>query len=100
MRTFHGRLLTSAIESGVPLQPVALRYRRDEDVDELAPFIGDDELTSHLRRLFGEDRATVEIHLLDMLPSIGQDRSQLARRAREMILERIVDEVEEQEIAA
>ncbi|MNZ33548.1 2-acyl-glycerophospho-ethanolamine acyltransferase [compost metagenome] len=100
VRTFHGRLLTSAIETGVPLQPVALRYRRDEDVDELAPFIGDDELTSHLRRLFGEDRGTVEIHLLDMLPSVGQDRSQLARRAREMILERIVDEAVEQEIAA
>lgn len=29
LRTFHGRLLSSAIDSGVAVQPVAIRYLRD-----------------------------------------------------------------------
>ena len=56
VRTFHGRLLTGAIEAGVPLQPVAIRYRRDGEIDLIAPFIGDDDLPSHLLRLFRAER--------------------------------------------
>ncbi|MCP8467727.1 1-acyl-sn-glycerol-3-phosphate acyltransferase [Pseudomonas sp. ZM23] len=94
LRTFHGRLMASAIEAGVPVQPVALRYRRNERPCELAPFIGDDDLLSHLRRLFSHDRGVVEVHLLPALSSAHRDRSLLAQQARNAI-HAVVCEVQE-----
>lgn len=85
LRNFHPRLLAGAIHAGVPLQPVALRYLRDGEPDQLAPFIGDDDLLSHLLRLLRNDRGCVEIHLLEPLPSQGRDRAQLAQQAHAAI---------------
>ncbi|MBF3108730.1 MFS transporter, partial [Pseudomonas aeruginosa] len=39
LRTFHGRLMASALEAGVAVQPVAISYRRDGVPDAQAPFI-------------------------------------------------------------
>lgn len=100
LRTFHGRLMASAIEAGVPVQPVALRYRRDGQACELAPFIGDDELVSHLKRLFGNDRGVVEIHLLPALSSAHRDRNLLAKQAHAAIHSVVCDEQDEPAIAA
>ncbi|MFV3303707.1 lysophospholipid acyltransferase family protein [Pseudomonas sp. NY15181] len=100
LRTFHGRLMASAIEAGVSVQPVALRYRRDGQACELAPFIGDDDLVSHLLRLFGNDRGVVEIHLLPALSSAHQDRNLLAQQARSAIHAVVCEAQEETAIAA
>lgn len=85
LRTFHGRLLSSAIDSGVALQPVAIRYRRDGAACPVAPFIGDDDLLSHLLRLLGSDVAEVQIQLLQPIASTMLNRNQLARRAHAAI---------------
>ncbi|WP_137974392.1 1-acyl-sn-glycerol-3-phosphate acyltransferase [Pseudomonas sp. F(2018)] len=85
IRTFHGRLLTSAIDTGTPLQPVAIRYLRDGETDLVAPFIGDDDLPSHLLRLFAADRAKVQIQLLTPIASAGQERNVLARQAQRAV---------------
>ncbi|EIK98086.1 phospholipid/glycerol acyltransferase [Pseudomonas sp. M47T1] len=85
LRTFHGRLLASAIEAEVPLQPVAIRYLRNGAIDPLAPFIGDDDLLSHLMRLFSNDVADVEIHLLAPIASAGMERAALAYQAQEAV---------------
>src|SRR5690606_2284205 len=85
VRTFHGRLLTGAIEAGVPLQPVAIRYLRDGELDPIAPFIGDDDLVSHLLRLFASDCSRVEIQLLAPIASAGQERNALARQAQHAV---------------
>ena len=85
IRTFHGRLLTSAIDTGTPLQPVAIRYLRDGEADLVAPFIGDDDLPSHLLRLFAADRAKVQIQLLAPIASAGQERNVLARQAQRAV---------------
>lgn len=82
---FHARLLAAAVDSGVAVQPVAIRYRRDGQRDPLAPFIGDDELPTHLLRLFAAERATVEITLLAPIASQGLSRSELARRSQAAI---------------
>lgn len=100
LRTFHGRLMASAIDAGVPVQPVALRYRRHEQPCDLAPFIGDDDLVSHLWRLFDSDRGVVEIHLLAPLSSVHQDRSLLAQQARNAIHAVVCGAQEEAAIAA
>lgn len=100
VRTFHGRLLTGAIEAGVPLQPVAIRYRRDGEIDLIAPFIGDDDLPSHLLRLFRAERAVVEIQLLTPIASHGQERNALARQAQRAVQLALFGEPQEQAQAA
>lgn len=82
---FHPRLLAAAVDSGVAVQPVAIRYRRDGQRDRLAPFIGDDELPAHLLRLLAAERALVEITLLEPLATTALARSELARRAHAAI---------------
>ena len=85
LRTFHGRLLSAAIDSQVMLQPVAIRYLRDGEVDTLAPFIGDDDLLSHLRRLFSNDCGDVEVHLLKPIACEGRERAALAFEAQQAV---------------
>ena len=85
VRTFHGRLLSAAIDSRVSLQPVAIRYLRNGEVDAIAPFVGDDDLLSHLLPLFSHEQGEVEIHLLEPLASHAQERAVLAFRAQEAI---------------
>jgi 1-acyl-sn-glycerol-3-phosphate acyltransferase len=100
VRTFHGRLLTSAIDTGTPLQPVAIRYLRDGETDLVAPFIGDDDLPSHLLRLFAADRAKVQIQLLTPIASAGQERNVLARQAQRAVQVALFGEPQEQSQAA
>ncbi|NWB89895.1 lysophospholipid acyltransferase family protein [Pseudomonas agarici] len=85
LRTFHGRLLSAAIEADVSLQPVAIRYLRDGQPDLLAPFIGDDDLLSHLMRLFSNDQGDVEIQLLAPIACNGQERATLAFLAQQKV---------------
>lgn len=85
LRTFHGRLLSSAIEAQVDIQPVAIAYLRDGKPDPIAPFIGDDDLLSHLRRLFANDQSDVHIHLLAPIPSLGKERAALAFQAQQAV---------------
>ena len=85
LRTFHGRLMASALEAGVAVQPVAISYRRDGVPDALAPFIGDDDLLSHLGRLLRGERGSVHIQRLEPIPSQGLDRAELARQAQQAV---------------
>lgn len=85
LRTFHGRLLAGAIDQGTPVQPVAVQYLRDGAPDPIAPFIGDDDLVSHLMRLFRQPRSEVIIHLLQPIPSQGKERAVLAFQAQQAI---------------
>ncbi|WP_462382018.1 lysophospholipid acyltransferase family protein [Pseudomonas sp. Marseille-QA0892] len=84
---FHGRLLTAAVERGVPLQPVAIAYRRNGLPCPIAPFIGDDALPTHLLRMMRAERAEVVITLLPPVSSQGLGRTELARQARRAIYE-------------
>ncbi|MFZ3183657.1 MAG: lysophospholipid acyltransferase family protein [Pseudomonas sp.] len=86
LRTFHGQLLSGVIEQPIALQPVAIRYWRDGQLDTAAAFIGEDDLLSHLRRLLAAPAAQVQIHLLPPLfAKPGENRKQLARRAQACI---------------
>ncbi|MBB3101688.1 lysophospholipid acyltransferase family protein [Azomonas macrocytogenes] len=82
---FHSRLLSCATATGVPVQPVAIRYLRRGQRDSIAPFIGADDLLSHLRRLLAHEPVDVEIHLLPLIETAGRNRSGIAREAREGI---------------
>ena len=100
LRTFHGRLLSSAIDSGVALQPVAIRYRRDGQPCPVAPFVGDDDLLSHLLRLLDSDMAEVRVDLLAPIPSQARNRNELARSAQAAVAEALYGSAEAFERAA
>ena len=85
LRTFHGRLMSSAIDSGVLLQPVAIHYSRNGQPDPIAPFIGDDDLLSHLRRLFANEQGDVHIQLLAPIATEGKERAALAYEAQQAV---------------
>ncbi|MNF35507.1 2-acyl-glycerophospho-ethanolamine acyltransferase [compost metagenome] len=95
LKTFHSRLLTSAVETEVPVQPVAIRYLRDGKLDEIAPFIGEDDLLSHLVRLLRSDLAEVRIQLLEPIPSQGLSRSLLSQKAKSAVQRALFGEEEE-----
>ncbi|WP_426140296.1 lysophospholipid acyltransferase family protein [Pseudomonas sp. DWP3-1-2] len=95
LRTFHGRLLSSAIDTGVPVQPVAIRYSRNGKPDPIAPFIGDDDLLSHLRRLFANEQGDVHIQLLQPIASAGQERAALAFQAQQAVQVALFGEVDQ-----
>ena len=85
VRTFHGRLLGSAIDATVPVQPVAVAYRLNGEIDSVAPFIDDDEFSQHLLRLLGADNIDVHLHFLPPLNSREHNRNQLARHAQSAV---------------
>ncbi|GAA6130656.1 lysophospholipid acyltransferase family protein [Halopseudomonas sabulinigri] len=85
VRTFHGRLLGSAIDAAVPVQPVAVAYRLNGAVDQVAPFINDDEFSQHLLRLLGAHTIDVHLHFLPPLDSHDGNRNQLAREAQSAV---------------
>ncbi|AFM34435.1 MULTISPECIES: lysophospholipid acyltransferase family protein [Stutzerimonas stutzeri subgroup] len=95
VRTFHPRLFACAIEAGCAVQPVAIRYLRNGKPDTLAPFIGDDELPVHLRRLLASDLAEVEIHLLAPIPVASLSRRALAEQAQRAIERALSGEAQE-----
>ncbi|GGC81295.1 lysophospholipid acyltransferase family protein [Marinobacter halophilus] len=57
----HGLLLASARETGRPIQPVTIGYRRNHQPDALAPFVGDDSFHHHLIRLLKQPPTRVDI---------------------------------------
>jgi lyso-ornithine lipid O-acyltransferase len=82
---FHPRLFAAAIESGRPVQPVALRYAPDANGESLAPFVDDDDLVSHLLRLLRHPGLEARVVFTAPLDSAGCTREQLAEAAREAI---------------
>jgi 1-acyl-sn-glycerol-3-phosphate acyltransferase len=83
---FHANLLQAAIASGVPVQPVALRYSEPgHTVSPAAIYVGDTSLAQSLGRIAGARSLCVTLHVLPA-QSCGQaDRRQLARHLGELI---------------
>lgn len=86
VKPFFPRLLGAASTAGVPVVPVALRYRRDGGLDPIAPFIGQQTLLSHLRHTLCAPRFDVQIAIGPPLDPTRLDRRSLARRARDEIV--------------
>ena len=86
MLKFQPRLFAAAIDSGSPVQPVALRYGHAANGENIAAFVGDETLTHNLRRLLRERELTVELTwCAPIQPQAGQDRTALAQAAHAAI---------------
>lgn len=90
----HGRfrpaLFQAAIDGGVPVLPVALRFRLTDGTATTAPaFIGDETIIDSVRRTAALKGLVLEVHVRDeVAPGRAADRHELAALA-----ERAVDEV-------
>jgi lyso-ornithine lipid O-acyltransferase len=88
VRRFHPRLLAAAVDTGIPVQPVALDYGREPDGSApQASYSGDDVLLPHAWRLLCREKTCVTVHLLPLIPvPPGTTRRELADTARAAIL--------------
>lgn len=83
----HGRfrpaLFQAAIDGGVPVLPVALRFRLADGTPTTAPsFIGDDTIIDSVRRVAGLRGLLLEVHVLpEIAPGRAADRRELAALA-------------------
>lgn len=83
VRDFHARLFAAAIDAQCPVQPIAIRYGRGHDGSAVAPFIGNDDLVSHLWRILREPALGAE--LTYCAPLCGSERDALALAAHEAV---------------
>ncbi|MCU0767600.1 MAG: 1-acyl-sn-glycerol-3-phosphate acyltransferase [Gammaproteobacteria bacterium] len=86
VRPFFPRLLAAAHATGVPVVPVALRYLRGAALDTVAPFIGDDEVASHLWRVLQQEAFDVHVVFCRPIDPAHLDRRALADLARSRIV--------------
>ncbi|ENO16718.2 1-acyl-sn-glycerol-3-phosphate acyltransferase [Marinobacter nanhaiticus D15-8W] len=83
---FHGRLLSSAIDAEIPIQPITIGYRRNNHPDHLAPFIGDDQFEHHLIRMLREPAVSVDIILHEpVLVRAGDDLQAVTQALHDQI---------------
>ncbi len=86
---FHPRLFGAAIEAGCPVQPVAIRYGRAPDGAAVAPFIGDDDLISHILRVLRTPELVAEVTYCRPIPPQGMDRDSLCAAAQAAVRGRV-----------
>lgn len=82
---FQPRLFATAIETQRPVQPVALRFSPAANGMATAPFIGDDDLLSHIARLLRHGPIKAEVIYCAPIAPEGHDRDSIAEAAYEAI---------------
>lgn len=86
LKRFHPRLLQAAVESGTPIQPVAIRYLDAEGKpNPRAAYTGHDSVTDTLRRVVAEEGICVEVHFLSPISPASLSRSQIAALAHDRV---------------
>ena len=85
-RVFHARIFQAALDAGVPVQPVALRFARDGRRVSDGGFRANESFGANLLRLLGGAPMDVEVHFLDVVPTSTDGRRHMAEMARMRIL--------------
>ncbi|MFJ8039629.1 lysophospholipid acyltransferase family protein [Kitasatospora sp. NPDC096147] len=79
--TFRRAAFQAALDAGVPVQPVTIRYLLTDGTPSTAPaFVGDDELMPSIRRVLAARGLVAELTFHP--PVSGHDRRELARAAQ------------------
>ena len=80
---FHANLLQAAIATGVPVQPVSLRYAdASHAVSEAVEFVGNTTMLQSLWRTAKGERIVARLVFLPPRPAAGAERRELARALR------------------
>lgn len=85
---FHARIFLAAVESGAPVQPVALRYGADGRAQTRIAFQPGEGFVGNFLRLLGDPAREVQVHFLAPIVAGDVDgRRGIAELARERIVE-------------
>lgn len=82
VRTFHARIFQVAVEAGVPVQPVALRYGSDGKQDPAVAFAPGESFFGNFLRVLGGPGMDAEVHFCTPIPVAADGRRRLAESAR------------------
>ncbi len=92
LNPFRRAAFQAALDAGVVVSPVTLRYLDEGDRQSAAPaFLGDETLIASVRRVVGLSRVTVRVHWLPAIPAIAGtgrnyiDRAVVARLAENAV---------------
>jgi lyso-ornithine lipid O-acyltransferase len=91
VRRFHARLFQAAIDTGILVQPVALRYRQGENISLVVPYIGQDTLFGNLWRILGETGLRVELWFCPPISAHEKKRRDLSDYAQAQVQKVIVN---------
>lgn len=84
---FHARIFTAAVQAGVPVQPVALRYGAGGQAQTRVAFGAREHFFGNFIRLLGEPARPAEVHFLEPIAiDQAQGRRQIAELARTRIM--------------
>ena len=84
---FHARIFLAAVEAGVPVQPVALRYGEHASAQPVVAFAPGESFFGNFLRLLGEPGRPAEVVFLEPIaPGDAEGRRRIAETARERII--------------
>jgi 1-acyl-sn-glycerol-3-phosphate acyltransferase len=90
---FHPRLFQAALDSGCSVQPVAIQYGLTPDGKDIAPFIGDDDLASHIVRMLKSPGLTATLsYCLPLDPASFDNRQSLALAAENLVRKQLAQQ--------
>lgn len=84
--TFHARIFQTALDAGVPVQPVALRYGRNGKLDPRVPFGRNESFFANGIRVLGGPARDAEVHYLEPVPATPEARRKMAEESRARII--------------
>lgn len=85
LKVFHARIFQAAIDAGVPVQPVALRFSRGGRRVIDVGFREHESFMANFWRVLGEAPLDAEVHFLAPVPTLTEGRRRMADLARERI---------------
>lgn len=85
---FHARIFTCAVEAGVPVQPVAIRYGLRGQAQTVVAFAARERFVPNFLRLLGEPAREAQVHFLAPIAHGElEGRRQIAELARERVVQ-------------
>lgn len=87
VRVFHARILQPAVLTGAPVQPVALRFMRDDRLALDIAFRKGEKFLPCFFRVLGAAPSTAQVMFLEPLTDHAQGRRRLANAARAAIID-------------
>ena len=85
LKVFHARILQAALDANAPVQPVAIRYLRNDAPWPGVAFAPGESFIGNLWRVLGERRIVAEVHFLEPVTATEEGRRRMADTARARI---------------
>jgi 1-acyl-sn-glycerol-3-phosphate acyltransferase len=85
LRVFHARILQTALDAQVPVQPVALCYGDRGSAQALVAFAPGEPFVHNFLRLLGDRSRSAEVHFLEPVAAVAGGRRGMAELARTRI---------------